>query len=321
MVQEVNIPLCPARPTGDESSKVNREEFIKTFDDTHWPEDMKRATYDLLWNYRDIFALTHHQLGCFNKYKHHIELIDDTPIRQKYRRIPPHLFEAVKLELKKLMENGVITPSQSQWASPLSIAIKKDNSPRICLDYRKINALTKKDAKAIPNITEMIDLLHGKRWFSSIDLMQGFHQIELDEASTEITAFNAGPLGFFNYKRLPFGLTNASACFQRMMEYVLRDLLPAVCLVYIDDVIIHSETKEQHLTNMQNVFQCIRRYNLRLKPSKCLFFQRKLNFLGHTISSDGICADKKKVRAIQNWEPPKTIKQIRQFQGFYWVSA
>ena len=201
------------------------------------------------------------------------------------------------------MENGVITPSQSPWASPLAIAIKKDNSPRICLDHRKINALTKKDAKAIPNITEMIDLLHGKRWFSSIDLMQGFHQIELDEASTEITAFNAGPLGFFNYKRLPFGLTNASASFQRMMEYVLRDLLPAVCLVYIDDVIIHSETKEQHLTNMQSVFQCIRRYNLRLKPSKCLFFQRKLNFLGHTISSDGICADKEKVRAIQNWEP------------------
>ena len=313
IVHEINVPITP--PTVRAPLGTNREEFMGSFDDSAWPSDHKQDITKLLWEYKDVFALSHHDLGCYSEAKHHIELTDHTPIRQKYRRIPPHLFEAVKLELSKLIESGVIQPSQSPWASPLSIAVKKDGSPRICLDYRKINELTKKDAKAIPNIDEMIDMLHGKTIFSSLDMMQGYYQQELDEVSREFTAFNAGPLGFYEFQRLPFGLTNASGSFQRMMGHVLRDLLSTVCLVYIDDVIIHSTTEQEHLNSLELVFQCLRKYNLRLKPSKCQFFQSTLKFLGHIVSNKGISADPDKVQAIKNWEAPKTVKQIRQFQG------
>ena len=315
--------ICPMREeiyisTGEEPSQATsdgKQKFLDLFEKESWPTAITKDIEGLLWHYRDVFALSHHELGCFNRTKHEIELTDETPIKQKYRRIPPHLYQAVKDELHKLLDNGVIQPSVSPFSSPLSIAVKKDGSPRICLDFRKINAVTKKDAKCIPSVDKLIDSLHGKKVFSSIDLMQGYHQQELSERSKKFTAFNAGPIGFFEYSRLPFGLSNSSASFQRMMEYILRELLPHLCLVYIDDVIVHSHTEEEHLDSLDKVFQCLRRYNVRLKPSKCVFFRNKLNFLGHTISDQGICADKDKVKAIQDWKSPATVKQVRQFQG------
>ena len=293
----------------------DKQKFLDLFQRESWPSDITNKIESLLWHYRDVFALSHHQLGCFNRTKHEIELTDETPIKQKYRRIPPHLFQAVKEELHKLLDNGVIRPSTSPFSSPISIAIKKDGTPRICLDFRKINAVTKKDAKCIPSVDELIDSLHGKKVFSSIDLMQGYHQQELTERSKRFTAFNAGPIGFFEYARLPFGLSNSSASFQRMMEYILRDLLPHLCLVYIDDMIIHSYNPEEHLDSLAKVFRSLRKYNIKLKPSKCTFFRTKLNFLGHTISDEGICADVDKVKAIQDWKAPTSVKQVRQFQG------
>ena len=311
--EEVYISTETDVPT--QADDDDKQKFLDLFQRESWPSDITNDIEDLLWHFRDVFALSHHELGCFNRTKHEIELNDETPIKQKYRRIPPHLFQAVKEELHKLLDNGVIQPSNSPFSSPISIAIKKDGTPRICLDFRKINAVTKKDAKCIPSVDELIDSLHGKKVFSSIDLMQGYHQQELSERSKKFTAFNAGPIGFFEYSRLPFGLSNSSASFQRMMEFVLRDLLPHLCLVYIDDVIVHSYNEEEHLDSLGKVFQCLRKYNIKLKPSKCTFFRSKLNFLGHTISDTGICADKEKVRAIQDWKAPTSVKQVRQFQG------
>ena len=231
--------ICPMREeiyisSGEEPSQATsdgKQKFLDLFEKESWPTNITKDIEGLLWHYRDVFALSHHELGCFNRTKHEIELTDETPIKQKYRRIPPHLYQAVKDELHKLLDNGVIQPSVSPFSSPLSIAVKKDGSPRICLDFRKINAVTKKDAKCIPSVDELIDSLHGKKVFSSIDLMQGYHQQELSERSKKFTAFNAGPIGFFEYSRLPFGLSNSSASFQRMMEYILRELLPHLCLV------------------------------------------------------------------------------------------
>ena len=311
--EEVYISIGDEKPNHPESD--DKQQFIDLFDRASWPDNITSDIENLLWDYQDVFALSHHQLGCFNRTKHDIILTDDTPIKQKYRRIPPHLFQAVKSELHKLLENGVIQRSTSAFSSPLSIAIKKDGSPRICLDFRRINDVTKKDAKCIPSVDELIDSLHGKKVFSSMDLMQGYHQQELTENSKQYTAFNAGPIGFYEYNRLPFGITNASASFQRMMEYILRDLLPHICLVYIDDVIVHSIDNQEHLDSIEKVFQCLRRYNVRLKPTKCSFFKKKLNFLGHTISDEGICADKDKVKAVQEWSSPQTVRQVRQFQG------
>ena len=307
--------LIPVNQQYNVNSSERGEELIKSFNKTSWPTELSTEIENLITDYQDVFALSHHELGCFTDAKHRIELTDRTPIKQKYRRIPPHLFEAVKTEIQKMLENGVIRPSISPYSSPLSIAIKKDGTPRICLDLRKINNITKNDAKAIPSVDEMIDLLHGKTTFSSLDLVQGFHQQELEESSKQFTAFNAGPLGLFEYQRLPFGIKNASASFQRMMEYVLSDLLPSTCLVYIDDVIVHSYTQAEHLQSLRKVFECLRFYNLKLKPSKCEFFKTELKFLGHIISDKGLKADPDKITAIKDWPQPKSVKQIRQFLG------
>ena len=316
--------ICPIKeeiltprlnPYNIESVSDRQQSLLKSFNSNSWPSNLTNEMEDLITEYQDIFALSHHELGCYTETKHRIELTDSTPIKQKYRRIPPHLFEAVKAEIQKMLENGVIRPSLSSYSSPLSIAIKKDGSPRICLDFRKINSITKHDAKAIPSVDEMIDLLHGKQIFTSLDLVQGFHQQELEETSKQYTAFNAGPLGLFEYQRLPFGITNASASFQRMMEYVLRDLIPSICLVYIDDVIVHSYTQTEHIQSLRKVFNCLRCYNLKLKPSKCEFFKTELKFLGHVISENGLKADPDKIASIKEWPQPKSVKQVRQILG------
>ena len=194
-----------------------------------------------------MFAMNHSELEKCDLSEHYMELTKSQPIRAKYRRIPPHSYEVVKIEIEKLSETRVIEPSNSPWSSLISIA---DNSIRVCLYLRKVNALTRKDAKSIPNIDEMFDALKGNQIFSSLDLPQGFHQIPLSERSKEYTAFTAGNLGFFQYTRMPFFLCNATATFQRTMETVLKDLLRVMCLVYIDDVIVHSVTEHQHLNNL-----------------------------------------------------------------------
>ena len=276
---------------------------------------MKSKMFDLLWEHRSIFALSRHELGECSASNHTIELSSYEPIKGKYRRIPPSMFQAVKDEIEKLADSGVIVPSYSPWSSPISIAIKKDGSPRLCLDFRKINSITKKDAQPVPNVTELMDHLYGKRIFSSLDLIQGYHQIKLSEDCQELTAFNAGPLGFWQFTRMPFGLTNAGATFQRTMEYILRDLLSSICLVYIDDIIVHSITEQDHLKNLETVFKRLNQYNMRLKPSKCVFLKQELRFLGHTITDRGICKDPSKIQDILNWEPPTTVRQVRQFIG------
>ena len=163
------------------------------------------------------------------------------------------MYESVKTELRKMMESGVIEPSMSPWSSPISIAVKSDGSPRITLDFRKINAITKKDAKSMPNMDEIFNSFHGQSVFSSLDLMNGYFQIELSEECREMTAFTAGPLGFYQFKRMPMGLSNSGATFQRAMEYILKDLVPTICFIYIDDIIVHSSNKIANLQNIAHV--------------------------------------------------------------------
>ena len=297
-----------------ESINISKEEYIRKFDQ-QWPEEYKDDIIELLWKHRNVFAMNHSELGKCDLTEHHMELAETQPIRAKYRRIPPHSYEAVKIEIEKLLETGVIEPSNSPWSSPISIAVKKDNSIRICLDLRKVNALTRKDAKIIPNIDEMFDALTGNKIFSSLDLLQGFHQIPLSEKSKEYTAFTAGSLGFYQYTRMPFGFCNATATFQRTMETVLKDLLRVMCLVYIDDVIVHSVTEHQHLKNLDVILTRLHDHGLRLKPSKCVLFRSKLNFLGHTISDNGISKDQSKVEAINNWKEPTSVRELRSFLG------
>ena len=213
-------------------------------------------------------------------------------------------------------ETGAIRRSNSPWASPIVLVKKKDGSLRFCIDLRKLNARTIKDAYSLPRIEESLDCLNGASIFTSLDLKSGYWQVELDDESIPLTAFTVGPLGFYECVRMPFGLTNAPATFQRLMESCLGEMHLNWCIIYLDDVIIFSRTPEEHVQRLRSVLQKLRAAGLKLKPSKCEFFKDRISYLGHIVSKDGVETDPKKIQVIVDWPVPKTVYDVRSFLGF-----
>ena len=241
-----------------------------------WPEAEQEKAKKLIAEYQDIFALKDTELGHIKLIKHEIKLVDDKPFKERYRRIPPQQFEEVRKHLEEMVNIGAIRKSQSPWASAIVLVRKKDGSLRFCIDLRKLNERTIKDAYSLPRIEESLDCLNGAQIFSSVDLKSGYWQVELTEESKAMTAFTVGPLGFYECIRMPFGLTNAPATFQRLMESCLGDMHLNWCIIYLDDVIVFSQTPEEHLVRLRGVFQKLREAGLKLKPSKCEFFKDRI---------------------------------------------
>ena len=211
---------------------------------------------------------------------------------------------------------GAIRKSNSPWASAVVLVCKKDGALRFCIDLRKLNERTVKDAYSLPCIEDSFDVLNGSCIFTSIDLKSGYWQVELDEKSIPLTAFTVGPLGFYKCVQMPFGLTNAPATFQRLMESCLSDLHLNWCIIYLDDVIVFSKTPEEHIVRLEPVFKKISDAGLKLKPSKCEFFKKRIHYLGHIVSNKGIETDPKKIEAIVDWPGPCTVHEVRKFLGF-----
>ena len=245
-----------------------------------------------------------------------LNLTDNVPFKEPARRIPPALFQEVKEHLHEMMAAGAVRPSQSPYSSNVVIARKKDGSIRFCVDFRKLNNKTIKDAYAIPRVEDSLHLLAGARYFSKLDLRSGYWQVEVKEEDKHKTAFQMGNLGFYEFNRMPFGLCNAPASFQRIMERCMGDLNLRDCLIYLDDVIIFSTTFEEHLDRLEAVFSRLKQHNLKLKPSKCEFFKAEVTYLGHVVLEEGIRTDPSKLEAVQKWPVPKTIKEVRSYLGF-----
>ncbi|PIK44339.1 hypothetical protein BSL78_18812 [Apostichopus japonicus] len=213
------------------------------------------------------------------------------------------------------LDNGVIRPSTSPYASPIVLVRKSDGSLRLCVDYRKLNMKTIKDAYPIPRIDESIDALHGTKWFSTIDLLSGYHQVAMEEADKHKTSFTT-PFGLYEYNRMPFGLSNAPGTFQRLMQACLHDQFFTSVLCYLDDILVFSKSFDDHLVNLQRVFDRLRQQGLKIKPSKCTFFQSEVKYLGHRVTADGVRPDPDKVQAVKNWPEPQNVKDLRSFLGF-----
>ena len=213
-----------------------------------------------------------------------------------------------------MLDRGVIEPSCSPWSSPVVLVTKRDNSIRFCVDYRVLNELTVKDAYPIPRVDDCLDALSGSKWYSTMDLSSGFWQVGLAEEDREKSAF-ATSLGLFQWTVMPFGLVNSPSTFERLMEDVLRGLQWIELLIYMDDIISPSQTIEQGLGRLRTVFDRLLQANLKLKPSKCLFFQKQTTFLGHVVSETGIATDPAKIEAVKDWPVPRTPKQMKSFLG------
>ena len=267
-------------------------------------------------HYHHIFAVEDLELGYTDLVKHEIKLTIYVLFKEWYRRIPPHQYEEVCKHLDEKLKIGAIRRSNSPWASAVVLIRKKDGALRFCIDLRKLNERTVKDAYSLPRIEDSLDVLNGSCIFTSIDLKSGYWQVELDKKSIPFTAFTVGPLGFYECVRMPFGLTNAPATFQRLMESCLSDLHLNWCIIYLDDVIDFLKTPEEHIAQLEAVFKKINDAGLKLKPSKCEFFKKLIHYLGHIASDKGIEMDPKKIEPIVNWPGPHTVHEVRKFWGF-----
>ena len=248
--------------------------------------------------------------------KHKIKLTDQTPFKERYRHIPPHMYDNVRAHIQEMLDIGAIRKSHSLWASVVVLVNKKDGGLRFCIDLRKLNEWTIKDAYSLSRIDETLDSLQGSQWFSSLDMKSGYWQVEMDEESKPLTAFTVGPLGFYECERMPFGLTNAPAMFQRLVETCLGDLSLHWCIIYLDDIVIFSKDLASHLQRLEAVFWKLEEAGLKLKPSKCKLFRRQLAYLGHVISAKGVATDESKIEAIKNWPTPTTVTDVWNFLGF-----
>ncbi len=246
---------------------------------------------------------------------HRIELVPGSapPNRATYRMSPKELDELRK-QLNDLVEHGFIQPSKSPFGAPVLFVKKKDGSMRMCVDYRALNKITIKNKYPLPRIDELFDRLRGAKWFSSIDLYSGYHQVRIHPEDVPKTAFRTR-YGHYEFCVLPFGLTNAPATFMNLMNDVLRPHLDSSVVVFIDDILIYSKTKEEHDKHVRQVLDLLRQHKLYAKRSKCKMYRQSVEFLGHVVSERGIEMDPSKVQAVSEWPVPGSAKDIRCFLG------
>ncbi len=278
------------------------------------PEEYHSEVAKLLTEYQDVFSTGDGDIGKTGVVKHRINTGNAPPIRQKPRRLAPAIQEEADKQVKDMLKRGIIEPSESPWASPIVLVTKKDGSRRFCSDYRMLNEVTIKDSYPMPRIEETLESLSGAQWFSTLDLASGYWQVELDADAKEKSAFVVRG-GLYQWTVMPFGLCNAPSTFERLMENLMRGLQWESLLVYLDDIIVFAKTIEEELDRLREVFERLRQANLKLKPKKCVLFQKSVLYLGHIVTKDGIATDPEKIRVIQEWTTPTSLKDVRAFLG------
>ena len=282
-----------------------------------WPQEQAEQARSLLKEYHDIFSLEKCDMGHTNATKHKIVLKDpDTPpFKERFRRIPPPQLDEVREHLKLMLDAGVIWPSNSPWCNAVVLVRKKDGSLRFCIDFRKLNSLTVKDSHPLPHICETLESLAGAAHFLTFNMNTGFWQVPMDEESKQYTAFTLGSMGLYECESMLFGLCNTPPTFQRLMQNCLGELNLTYCLIYLDDVIVFSDTPDEHLRRMRVVFNCLREHGLKLKPSKCEVFKLEINYLAHHVSWKAVLPSKKNLESIAQCPPPDTYTKVKSFVG------
>ena len=251
---------------------------------SNWTPQNATAAQDLVLAFHDIFALEGSELGCTSVVKHEICITDSEPFKEQLRHIPPWLQEEVHALLHDMLDAGAICPSQSPWCNAVVLVRKKDGMLCFCVDFCRLNAHTKKDSYPLPRIQEALVSMAGAVHFSMMDFKSGFWQVKMALESQQYTVFTVGNLGFYEFTYMPFGLCNTLVTFQRLMQNTLGELKLTYCIIYPDDVIVFGHSKEVHQECLHIVFEHLREFKLKLKPSKCSFFQPEIVYLAHHVS-------------------------------------
>lgn len=316
LLKERSIAKQSEPPQRPSETQLSQEPTINfNFGDSPVPPEWKQRITQQLSDMSDVFA--HHDLdfGRTDQVRHHIKLSDDTPFKLRARPIHPQDIGAVRRHIQELLESGVIRESESPFASPIVVVRKKNGQVRLCIDYRRLNLQTIKDAYNLPKLEDTFSALNGSQWFSVLDLKSGYYQIEVEEADKPKTAFVC-PLGFWEFNRMPQGVTNAPSTFQRLMERCMGDMHLKDALVFLDDVIVFSRTLEEHEERLMKVLTRLKEFGLKLSPEKCVFFQTSVRYLGHVVSRDGVQTDPEKISALKTWPVPQTLRELKSFLGF-----
>lgn len=273
----------------------------------------------ILSSYIDVFNFETDALPCTNLTEHTINLKDNKPINIKNYRHPECHKTEIEKQIGEMLQKNIIEESDSPYNAPVWVVPKKLDASgkkkwRIVIDFRKLNELTDQDAYPLPNSDEIFDHLGKAKFFSALDLSSGFHQIPMQRESKKYTAFSTTQ-GHFHFNRMPFGLKNAPATFQRMMDTALRGLIGKYCLVYLDDIIIFGSTIQEHNQNLATVLQRLKDLGLKIQPDKCEFLKPELEYLGHVVTAEGIKPNLEKIECVKNFKIPKTPTNIKSFLG------
>src|SRR5579862_5262965 len=278
-------------------------------------EKQEEIVKELVTKYIDIIEYDKEKPNLVPNVRHKIVINESqNPILQKGYKETLEKKMFMKKEIEKMLKIGRIRPSNSSLASPVTLVIKKSGSYRFCIDYRVLNKVTKTDAYPLPRIDELLERYETSKWFTSIDLAAGFHQVEMDENDREKTAFTCS-MELYEFNVMPFGLKNAPATFQRLMNNILYDYIGDFVEVYIDDIMIHSKNFKDHIIHVTQVLQKLRKYNLVIKLKKSKFCEQQIEFLGHEIGEEGIKPNAKKVETIIKIREPQTLTELRSFLG------
>ncbi|KAI8510586.1 hypothetical protein Bbelb_115020 [Branchiostoma belcheri] len=291
-------------------SEPNSAKWRDAVVDKDLSDEQRQQLDDLLREFADIFQ---DNPGRTTLTEHHIDTGNSKPVRQRAYRVAQAHREKMREELQKMEEMGVIEPSKSEWASPVVLVPKKDGSIRFCVDFRKVNAVSRFDAYPMPRIDEMLDRLGKAKYITKIDLSRGYWQVPLTPESKSKTAF-VTPFGLYQFHTMPFGLHGAPATFQRLMDNMLRGT-EEFADSYIDDLDIFSDGWDEHLLHLREIFTRLRNARLTVKPSKCHFAMKVVPLLGHVAGGGVVRPDEEKVRAVKEFPRPSTKKEVRAFLG------
>lgn len=270
----------------------------------------------LLNTYDHVFAKSKYDVGCIRLEPQRVVLESELPISMRPYRASVKDNEEIKKQIDELLAADIIKPSHSPYSAPITLAYKKDENSksRMCIDYRKLNSITRTDSEPIPLLNAILDQLTNAKIFSTLDLASGYWHIQIDEKDTEKLAFTSN-FGLYEWKRLPFGWKNAPAIFQRTLRQILNKYEIKFALNYFDDIIIFSNSFEEHITHLKTLFSICEKENIKLKFSKCQFAQRKIKFLGYEVEEGKYQPNNANIEIIKKLQPPKNVKDLQRFLG------